>query len=68
VIVRKTLRYFPDFNLEVPGWRELANQWQNELIEALTKGDREQARQVSIDNSRTSGELFTLAYWSSTGD
>jgi DNA-binding GntR family transcriptional regulator len=68
VILRKTLRYFPDFNLEVPGWQELANQWQNELIEAFTKGDREQARQVSIDNSRTSGELFILAYWSSTGD
>jgi DNA-binding GntR family transcriptional regulator len=66
VILRNTLHYFPDFGIEVPGWRELANRWQSELIDAFTKGDREQARQASIDNSRTSGELFVLAFWSPT--
>ncbi len=68
VILRNTLHYFPDFGLEVPGWRELASRWQNELIDAFTKGGREQARQASIDNSRTSGELFILTFWSSTVD
>jgi DNA-binding GntR family transcriptional regulator len=66
VILRNTLHYFPDFGLEVPGWRELASRWQSELIDAFANGDREKARQASIDNSRTAGELFVLAFWSST--
>ncbi len=68
VILRNTLHYFPDFRLEVPGWRELASRWQSNLIDQFTSGDREQARQVSIDSSRTAGELFILAYWSSPDD
>jgi len=66
VILRNTLHYFPDFGLDVPGWRELASRWQSELIDAFADGDREKARQASIDNSRTAGELFVLAFWSST--
>jgi DNA-binding GntR family transcriptional regulator len=66
VILRNTLHYFPDFGLDVPGWRELASRWQSELIDAFVNGDREKARQASIDNSRTAGELFILAFWSST--
>ena len=66
VILRNTLHYFPDFGLEVPGWRELASRWQSELIDAFANGDREKARQASVDNSRTAGELFVLAFWSST--
>jgi DNA-binding GntR family transcriptional regulator len=66
VILRNTLHYFPDFGLDVPGWRELASRWQSELIDAFANGDREKARQASIDNSRTAGELFVLAFWSST--
>jgi DNA-binding GntR family transcriptional regulator len=66
VILRNTLQYFPDFSLDVPGWRDLARNWQSELIDAFTSGDREKARQVSIDNSRTAGELFVLAFWSPT--
>jgi DNA-binding GntR family transcriptional regulator len=66
VILRNTLQYFPDFGLDVPGWRELASRWQSELIDAFANGDREKARQASIDNSRTAGELFVLAFWSST--
>jgi hypothetical protein len=50
----------------VPGWRDLARSWQVELIDAFTKGDREKARQVSIENSRTAGELFVLTFWSPT--
>ena len=66
VILRNTLQYFPDFTLDVAGWRDLARSWQAELIDAFTKGDREKARQVSIENSRTAGELFILAFWSPT--
>jgi DNA-binding GntR family transcriptional regulator len=66
VLLRNTLQYFPDFSLDVPGWRDLARSWQVELIDAFTKGDREKARQVSIENSRTAGELFVLAFWSPT--
>jgi DNA-binding GntR family transcriptional regulator len=66
VILRNTLHYFPDFSIDVPGWRELASRWQSELINAFTKGSREQARQASIENSRTAGDLFVLAFWSST--
>ena len=66
VILRNTLQYFPDFTLDVAGWRDLARTWQAELIDAFTKGDREKARHVSIDNSRTAGELFILAFWSPT--
>ena len=66
VILRNTLHYFPDFGLDVPGWRELASRWQSELIDAFADGDREKAREASIDNSRTAGELFVLAFWSST--
>jgi DNA-binding GntR family transcriptional regulator len=66
VILRNTLQYFPNFTLDVAGWRDLARSWQVELIDAFTKGDREKARQVSIENSRTAGELFILAFWSPT--
>jgi len=66
VILRNTLHYFPDFRIDVPGWRELAGRWQSELINAFANGTREQARQASVDNSRTAGELFVLAFWSST--
>jgi DNA-binding GntR family transcriptional regulator len=54
----------PDFSLEVDGWPELASHWQTDLIEQFTRGSREQARQVSIGQSRTAGELFIVAYGS----
>jgi DNA-binding GntR family transcriptional regulator len=66
VILRNTLQYFPDFSLDVPGWRELGIRWQKALIDAFANGDREKARQVSIANSHTAGEQFVLAFWSST--
>jgi len=64
VILRNTLHYFPDFSLDVPGWRDLASRWQSNLIKAFSTGDREQARRVSIEESHTAGELFILAFWS----
>jgi DNA-binding GntR family transcriptional regulator len=68
VMLRNTLHYFPDFSLEVPGWRKLASTWQSNLIEAFIEGDREQARRASIEDSRTAGELFIQAYWTSPED
>jgi DNA-binding GntR family transcriptional regulator len=68
VILRNTLHYFPDFSLDVAGWRELAIDWQSELIDQFDSGDREQAKQVSMDKSRAAGELFIEAYWSNLED
>ena len=64
VILRNTLHYFPDFNLQVPGWPELARRWQSRLLEHFANGDADDLRRVSQEESRTSGELFILAYWS----
>jgi DNA-binding GntR family transcriptional regulator len=64
VILRNTLHYFPDFSLDVPGWRELAIDWQRELLDQFSSGDRTQAQQVSLAKSQAAAELFIEAYWS----
>jgi len=64
VVLRNTLHYFPDFSLDVAGWRDLAINWQRELIDQFSNGDRNHAQLVSHLNSQAAAELFIEAYWS----
>ena len=64
VILRNTLHYFPDLSMDVAGWRELAIDWQSELINQFSSGTRTQAQKVSLAKSQAAAELFIDAYWS----
>jgi DNA-binding GntR family transcriptional regulator len=67
-IFRNTLRYFPDFSHEVPGWVELARDWQAGLIDEFTDGSREGARQVSSACIARSADLLVEWFWGSEND
>lgn len=61
--MKNTLRYFPDFSYDVPGWNELAADWQTGLLDQFVKGNREGARAVVADCCRRSAELYIAAFW-----
>jgi DNA-binding GntR family transcriptional regulator len=61
--MKNTLRYFPDFSYDVPGWNELAADWQTGLLDQFVKGNREGARAVVGDCCRRSAELYIAAFW-----
>jgi len=56
--MKNTLRYFPDFSYDVPGWNELAADWQTGLLDQFVKGNREGARAVVAGCCRRSAELY----------
>lgn len=61
--MKNTLRYFPDFSYDVPGWNELAADWQTGLLDQFEKGNQEGARAVVADCCRRSAELYITAFW-----
>jgi DNA-binding GntR family transcriptional regulator len=61
--LRNTLRYLPDFTYEVPGWNELAEEWQRGLIGQFTNGNREGARAVVADCCARSAEIYIATFW-----
>jgi DNA-binding GntR family transcriptional regulator len=60
--LKNTLSYLPDFTYEVPGWNKLAADWQEQLIEQFSTGDREGARAVVIDCCARSAEIYVAAF------
>lgn len=62
--MKNTLRYFPDFSYEVPGWNELAVDWQAGLLREFTSGTPDGARAVVRDCCERSAELYIAAFWS----
>lgn len=63
VAVKNTLRYFPDFSLDIPGWFEVGAVWQEQLIRQFEKGTREGARKAVANGSSKSAELYIAALW-----
>jgi DNA-binding GntR family transcriptional regulator len=61
--LKNTLRYFPDFSYDIPGWNETGAQWQKDLLAQFTGGTREGARQVVATYARQSAELYIAALW-----
>ena len=63
VTLKNTLRYFPDFSYDIPGWNEAGAQWQTALLAEFTNGSREGARAVVATCSAKSAELYIAALW-----
>jgi hypothetical protein len=63
VTVRKTVRYFPDFSLDIPGWYEVGAVWQEQVIRQFENGTREGARKAVVNGSSKSAELYIAALW-----
>jgi DNA-binding GntR family transcriptional regulator len=63
VTVKNTVRYFPDFPLDIPGWYEVGAVWQQQLIRQFKKGTREGARKAVAYGSSKSAELYIAALW-----
>jgi DNA-binding GntR family transcriptional regulator len=61
--LKNTLRYFPDFAYDIPGWNEAGAQWQTALLAEFTNGSREGAREVVAKYSSASAELSIAALW-----
>jgi DNA-binding GntR family transcriptional regulator len=63
VTLKNTLRYFPDFSYDIPGWNEAGAGWQKELVAEFVKGTRDGARQVVSKYCSRSAELYIAALW-----
>jgi DNA-binding GntR family transcriptional regulator len=63
VTLKNTLRYFPDFSYDIPGWNDEGARWQTELLAEFTNGTREGARAVVAKHSSASAELYVAALW-----
>jgi len=63
VTLKNTLRYFPDFSYDIPGWNETGAEWQTALLAEFAHGTREGARKVVATYSSKSAELYIAALW-----
>jgi DNA-binding GntR family transcriptional regulator len=67
LMLKNTLRFFPDFSIPVDGWRELAAQWQAGLIREFTDGSRAGAEEVARSSIGMASDLFIASFWSDGG-
>jgi DNA-binding GntR family transcriptional regulator len=67
LMLKNTLRFFPDFSIPVEGWRELAAQWQAGLIREFTDGSRAGAEEVARSSIGMASDLFIASFWSDSG-
>jgi DNA-binding GntR family transcriptional regulator len=67
LMLKNTLRFFPDFSVPVEGWRELAAQWRAGLIREFTDGSRAGAKEVARSSIGMASELFIASFWSDAG-
>jgi DNA-binding GntR family transcriptional regulator len=61
--LKNTLRYFPDFSYDVPGWNDVAADWQSGLITEFRRGSADGVRRVVSACCTTSAELYIAALW-----
>jgi len=69
LVLRTTLRFFPDFRDDVPGWPELAGRWHRHVLDAFLQGRPDEARQAAEAHVREAGEILvaharSLGMWS----
>jgi DNA-binding GntR family transcriptional regulator len=62
LVLRNTLRFFPDFSLEVPGWEDLASRWQSQVMKAMNRGECDKAADAASKNVRQAAELFVTYF------
>jgi DNA-binding GntR family transcriptional regulator len=72
LVLRTTLRFFPDFRDDVPGWPELAGRWHRHVLDAFLQGRPDEARQAAEAHVREAGEILvaharTLGLWGDAG-
>jgi DNA-binding GntR family transcriptional regulator len=69
LVLRTTLRFFPDFRDDVPGWPELAGRWHRHVLDAFLRRRPDEARQAAETHVREAGEILVaharrLGLWS----
>jgi DNA-binding GntR family transcriptional regulator len=62
--LRRTSYYYPDFQSEVPGWIDLAGQWQRGVLKEFKNGTRDAARAVVSRSLQRAAEMFIGSVWS----
>jgi DNA-binding GntR family transcriptional regulator len=72
LVLRTTLRFFPDFRDEVPGWPELAGRWHRHVLDAFLRRRPEEACAAAETHVREAGEILVaharrLGLWSEAG-
>jgi DNA-binding GntR family transcriptional regulator len=58
IVLRNTLRFFPDFSADIPGWGELAGKWQKQVLAAIKRGNADRAATVAAERVREAAELY----------
>ncbi|HTK61025.1 MAG TPA: GntR family transcriptional regulator [Pseudonocardia sp.] len=58
-----TLRFFPDFSDDVPGWSEIGSTWHTGLIDEFTGGTRQGAADTSVRSVRAATDLIVDSFW-----
>ena len=58
IVLRNTLRFFPDFSADIPGWGELAGTWQKQVLAAVKRGNADKAAEIAADRVRQAAELY----------
>jgi DNA-binding GntR family transcriptional regulator len=61
LMIRFTLRFFPDILHNSPGTPELAGKWHRDLLRAIAKHEPDKAKAVSEKYARQAGELHIAA-------
>jgi DNA-binding GntR family transcriptional regulator len=62
-LLKTTLRYFPDFSDDIPGWPEVGSRWHTGLIEEFTGGTRAGAEEVTRRSVRDATDLVLGLFW-----
>ena len=58
LVLRNTLRFFPDFGAGIPTWFDVATRQQKQVLAALRKGDGEKAAAAIVDGLKDAVELY----------
>jgi DNA-binding GntR family transcriptional regulator len=62
-LLKTTLRFFPDFSDDIPGWPEIGSNWHAGLIDELSDGTREGAAEVTRRSVRDASKLVIGSFW-----
>jgi DNA-binding GntR family transcriptional regulator len=62
-LLKTTLRFFPDFSDDIPGWPEIGSNWHAGLIEEFTSGTREGAADVVRRSVLEASKLVIGSFW-----
>ena len=72
LVLRTTLRFFPDYRDDVPGWPEVAGRWHRHVLDAFLRRRPHEAREAAESHVREAGEILVahakrLGLWSDAG-